>query len=56
MSATYIEDQNFDELDFAINTLPAAEYENREFNNCNFSNFVFSAFVFTESLFCSLQF
>jgi len=56
MSGKYIQDGNFDQLDFTINPVPAGDYENCQFNNCNFSNFVFSAFVFTECLFTACNF
>ena len=36
MSQAFIQDQNFDKLDFTQEPLPKGEYENCAFTNCNF--------------------
>lgn len=46
--ASYIENRNFQGVDFRFEKLPVGEYELCSFNNCNFSNLDLSKVSFAE--------
>jgi uncharacterized protein YjbI with pentapeptide repeats len=56
MKETYIQDRQFESIDFSVTGL-GEEYENCSFTNCNFSNSNLSGIIFTECKFtgCNLS-
>ena len=56
MERPYIEETNFDKIDFAQTPLLASDYENCKFNNCHFSNYDLSNINFSECVFTGCNF
>lgn len=48
MERKYIEEKNFENIDFSETALPDGDYENCSFVNCNFSNTDLSKICFSE--------
>jgi len=48
MERIYIEEKKFEKIDFTVNVLAEADYENCSFTNCNFSNTDLSKMNFSE--------
>jgi len=57
MERTYIEDKDFEQIDFSVKKLAEGDYENCVFTNCNFSNTDLSRISFSECSFldCNLS-
>lgn len=56
MEKIYIEDKKFDQVDFTLDGLVKADYENCSFTNCNFSNQDLSKLSFAECDFTGCNF
>lgn len=57
MNDAYIEDQNFEKIDFSGDHIqPAKEYENCSFSGCDFSDTDLSAIIFSECEFSECNF
>ena len=57
MERAYIEDKQFEGIDYTINKFPAADYENCKFINCNFAEANLSKVTFIDCVFdtCNLS-